>query len=91
MPVAGQASYNVTPDSAGGYFTKIACFCFTMQVLQPGERVQMPVTFFVDPEIVKDREGKFVREITLSYTFHETDLPVDKQAALAPPATDSVN
>ncbi|MGB3279225.1 MAG: cytochrome c oxidase assembly protein [Pseudorhodobacter sp.] len=90
-PVAGQASYNVTPDSAGGYFTKIACFCFTMQVLQPGERVQMPVTFFVDPEIVKDREGKYVREITLSYTFHVTDLPAEEQAALAPPASKTVN
>lgn len=90
-PVAGQASYNVTPDSAGGYFTKIACFCFTMQVLQPGERIQMPVTFFVDPEIVKDREGKFVREITLSYTFHVTDLPPEEQAALAPSGAKTVN
>lgn len=74
-PVAGTASYNVTPYAAGGYFTKIDCFCFTMQVLQPGERVQMPVTFYVDPEIVEDREGKFVHEITLSYTFHEAELP----------------
>jgi cytochrome c oxidase assembly protein subunit 11 len=82
-PVAGTASYNVTPDSAGGYFTKIACFCFEQQVLQPGERVQMPVSFYVDPAIVTDREGKFVREITLSYTFHRTDLP-DVQAALVP-------
>ncbi|WP_323007955.1 cytochrome c oxidase assembly protein [Pseudorhodobacter sp.] len=94
-PVAGQASYNVTPDTAGGYFTKIACFCFTMQVLQPGERVQMPVTFFVDPEIVKDREGKFVREITLSYTFHEADLPpefkAEEQASLAPATPETVN
>ncbi len=74
-PVAGQASYNVTPYTAGGFFEKIACFCFEEQVLQPGERVQMPVTFFVDPEIVKDRDGKYVHTITLSYTFYEIDLP----------------
>lgn len=80
-PVAGTASYNVTPDAAGGYFTKIDCFCFTQQVLQPGERVMMPVTFFIDPQIVTDREGKFVREITLSYTFHTTDLPEEHAAA----------
>ncbi|WP_445942001.1 cytochrome c oxidase assembly protein [Pseudotabrizicola sp. L79] len=79
--VGGTASYNVTPDAAGGFFSKIACFCFTEQVLQPGERVEMPVSFFVDPEIVKDREGKFVKEITLSYTFYETALP-EEQAAL---------
>jgi len=74
-PVAGQASYNVTPYSAGGYFDKIACFCFEEQVLQPGERIEMPVTFFVDPEIVEDRDGKYVHTITLSYTFYEIDLP----------------
>ncbi|QIE40640.1 cytochrome c oxidase assembly protein [Meridianimarinicoccus aquatilis] len=84
--IAGSASYNVTPYAAGGYFTKIDCFCFTMQVLQPGERVQMPVTFFVDPEIVEDDEGKFLHEITLSYTFYETDVPDDRQAELAPAA-----
>ena len=82
-PIAGQASYNVFPFTAGGYFTKIACFCFTEQVLQPGERLQMPVTFFVDPEIVDDPDGKFVEEITLSYTFYEIDLPEGgAQAAL---------
>lgn len=74
-PVAGQASYNVAPYSAGGYFDKIACFCFEEQVLQPGERVQMPVSFFVDPEIVNDRDAKYVHTITLSYTFYEIDLP----------------
>jgi cytochrome c oxidase assembly protein subunit 11 len=85
-PIAGTASYNVAPFEAGGFFVKIDCFCFEMQVLQPGERVTMPVTFFVDPEIVGDRDAKFVHTITLSYTFHETDLP-DDYAAL-PAAAD---
>lgn len=85
--VAGTASYNVTPDSAGGYFTKIECFCFTEQVLAPGETAIMPVTFYVDPGIVTDREGKFVKEITLSYTFHETELP----AADGTPAASATN
>ena len=80
--VAGQASYNVTPDAAGGYFSKIECFCFTEQVLQPGQSIKMPVTFFVDPAIVDNREGNLVNEITLSYTFHEIPLP-QTQAALA--------
>ena len=81
-PIAGTASFNVFPYSAGAYFTKIDCFCFEMQVLQPGETVQMPVTFYVDPEIVDDAEAKFVKTITLSYTFHVTDLP-STQASLA--------
>ncbi len=80
-PVAGQASYNVFPYEAGGFFNKIECFCFTEQVLQPGERVQMPVTFFIDPEIVTDLDAKYVHTITLSYTFYEIDLP-EGQAAL---------
>lgn len=74
-PIAGSASYNVTPYQAGGFFNKIQCFCFEEQVLQPGERVQMPVTFYVDPEIVDDRDGKHIHTITLSYTFYEIDLP----------------
>ncbi|MFN3824596.1 MAG: cytochrome c oxidase assembly protein [Pseudorhodobacter sp.] len=95
-PVAGTASYNVTPYAAGGYFTKIDCFCFQQQVLQPGERVLMPVTFYVDPDLLTDREGKFVKVITLSYTFHETDLPAadpsaEDQAALAPVPGTTVN
>jgi cytochrome c oxidase assembly protein subunit 11 len=83
--IAGTASYNVTPYSAGGYFTKIECFCFTEQVLQPGERVIMPVTFYVDPAILQDTDARHVREITLSYTFHETEL-TEEQASLAAPA-----
>jgi cytochrome c oxidase assembly protein subunit 11 len=86
--VAGSASYNVTPYAAGGYFEKIACFCFEEQVLQPGETVLMPVSFFVDPEILQDAEGQFVTEITLSYTFYEIDPPEEmEQAALDPVLT----
>lgn len=82
-PVAGSSSYNVTPFEAGSFFTKIDCFCFEEQVLQPGERVQMPVTFYVEPEIVTDRDAKFTHTITLGYTFYEIDLPEDEtQAAL---------
>jgi len=76
-PVAGTASYNVAPFEAGGFFAKIDCFCFEMQVLEPGERVLMPVTFFVDPEIVEHRDAKFVHTVTLSYTFHRTEIPDD--------------
>lgn len=84
--IAGTASFNVFPDTAGGYFTKIECFCFSQQVLQPGETVQMPVSFFVDPAIVDDPDGRFVHEIVLSYTFHESALP-DEQAVLEKPVT----
>ena len=87
-PVAGTASFNVYPYAAGGYFTKIECFCFTEQVLQPGETVLMPVSYFVDPAMVDDPEGQFVHEIVLSYTFHETPLP-EEQAALKTPAADN--
>jgi len=89
-PIAGQASYNVAPYSAGGYFQKIACFCFEEQVLEPGERVQMPVTFFVDPEMVEDLEAKYVHTITLSYTFYEIDLP-EGYAALETQADTTTN
>ena len=89
-PVAGQAAYNVAPYAAGGYFEKIECFCFTEQVLQPGETVMMPVSFYVDPEIVEDREAKYVHEITLSYTFYEIDLPEDTETAALAPGNESL-
>lgn len=73
-PIMGTASYNVFPFSAGSFFTKIDCFCFEEQILAPGERVQMPVTFFIDPEIENDRDGKFIEQITLSYTFFEQEI-----------------
>lgn len=85
VPIAGQASYNVAPYEAGAFFDKIACFCFVEQVLMPGETVMMPVSFFVDPAIVDDREGQYVHTITLSYTFYEIDLPEEYiQASVAP-------
>lgn len=89
-PVAGSASYNVTPYQAGGFFSKIDCFCFEEQVLMPGETVMMPVTFFVEPDIVDDREGKYIHTITLSYTFYEIDLP-EAQAALEIETNTSLN
>ena len=80
--ITGTASYNVAPEIVGYYFNKVECFCFTEQVLKPGERVEMPVSFFVDPELVKDRDAGRIRDLTLSYTFHRTDPPAPKQAAL---------
>ncbi|MCI5112408.1 MAG: cytochrome c oxidase assembly protein [Marivita sp.] len=88
-PIAGTASYNVAPYGAGLYFSKIACFCFEEQILMPGERVEMPVSFFVDPDIMNDTDAKFAKHITLSYTFHEIDLPEETQAMLDAERTDS--
>jgi cytochrome c oxidase assembly protein subunit 11 len=77
----GQAAYNVSPPTAGAYFTKINCFCFTQQRLEPGEKRQMAVVFYVDPAVVKDSEQDDLNDITLSYTFFPVPVEPARPAA----------
>jgi cytochrome c oxidase assembly protein subunit 11 len=85
----GRAIFNVSPDTAGQYFRKIECFCFTEQTLAAGETIDMPVTYFVDPAILDDPDARKIDEITLSYTFYPVDNPAPKR--LSTSATISVN
>lgn len=85
--IIGRATYNVSPDTAGQYFRKIECFCFTEQTLAPGESVEMPVVYYIDPAILDDPSANRISEITLSYTF----FPQEQSAKLDTQATSSVS
>jgi cytochrome c oxidase assembly protein subunit 11 len=81
-PLTGTAAFNVAPDSMGLFFSKIECFCFKEQTLQPGQTVEMPVTFYIDPKVVEDADARQLSNVTLSYVFY----PVERAAAAASPA-----
>lgn len=85
-PVVGTAVFNVTPDAVGPHFNKVQCFCFTEQRLEPGQTVEMPVSFFVDPAFATDEETKALSELTLSYSFYPVNAPKKTlgQASAAP-------
>jgi len=68
-PVTGQAVYNVTPEEAAAYFNKIQCFCFENKTLKAHQKIKLPVVFFIDSEIVKNKDLASLKTITLSYTF----------------------
>jgi cytochrome c oxidase assembly protein subunit 11 len=86
-PVTGHAAYNVVPESAALYFEKLQCFCFTDQTLQPGQSVDFPVVYFVDPKFAEDGETKDSPDITLSYTFYPVGGPAPTAADRPKPAS----
>jgi cytochrome c oxidase assembly protein subunit 11 len=88
-PVVGRAVYNVTPLKVGSYFSKVHCFCFEEQVLGPGERVAMPVSFYVDPAMLDDADAAGVTQITLSYTFFIDQEATARLRAKAPDGSTS--
>jgi len=84
QPVTGVSTYNVTPMRAGLYFNKVQCFCFEEQRLLPGETLDMPVFFYIDPEYVKDDKLKNTNLLTLSYTFFKAESAEEEEAPAAP-------
>jgi cytochrome c oxidase assembly protein subunit 11 len=84
-PVRGTATFNVLPEQAAVFFNKLQCFCFTEQLLNPGETVEMPVSFFIDPQIAADKDARTVNDITLSYTFYPVAQKPGVAVQPAPP------
>lgn len=82
-PVTGISTYNVTPDIVGRYFNKTACFCFLEQTLAPGQTQDMPLTFWIDPAILQDRQARAIRTITVSYTFYRSLADAERAGAMA--------
>ncbi len=89
--VVGTAVFNVTPVSAGAYFNKIECFCFTEQALKPGESIEMPVSFYIDPDIEKDEDLETLKTITLSYTFFPAKVEETEKSASVDTSNEAVN
>jgi cytochrome c oxidase assembly protein subunit 11 len=90
-PITGKATYNVTPNKAGLYFDKLQCFCFSQQYLAPGQSAELTVSFFVDPDIVKDPDTTDINTITLSYTMFRSKTDSGPAVSAAPEGATRVN